>query len=144
MYVLVDIRVSMPMMSIIMMQKLGIMHLVIGLESLVTHVMGSIKNFLVQVGLRNAIWHSWFNTYKWLPCNDGVWLVAQNGSRWCKLLINSNPEQTRCRCLSSSFKFVINVMGFLDVGNSAIVKFSTIESRNEENGEWEGLPKGSN
>jgi hypothetical protein len=55
MYVLVDIRVSMPMMSIIMMQKLGIMHLVIGLESLVTHVMGSIKNFLVQVGLRNAI-----------------------------------------------------------------------------------------
>jgi hypothetical protein len=35
-------------------------------------------------------------------------------------------------------------MGFLDVGNSAIVKFSTIESRNEENGEWEGLPKGSN
>jgi hypothetical protein len=45
----------MPMMSIIVMQKLGIMHLVISLESLVTHVMGSIENLLVQVDLQNAI-----------------------------------------------------------------------------------------
>jgi hypothetical protein len=35
-------------------------------------------------------------------------------------------------------------MSFLDVRKSVIVKFSKVEPRNEENGEWEGLPKGSN
>ncbi len=60
--VLVDIRVSMPMMSIIVMQKLGIMHLLIGLESLVTHVMGSIENFLVEMGLQKYDIHDLIHT----------------------------------------------------------------------------------
>jgi hypothetical protein len=50
----------------------------------------------------------------------------------------------RSRCLGFSFEFVINVMSFLDVGKSAIVNFSKVKPRNEENGEWEGLSKGSN
>jgi hypothetical protein len=35
-------------------------------------------------------------------------------------------------------------MSFLDVGKNAIVNFLKVEPRNEENGEWESLPKGSN